>query len=329
MKPRAIRILLLCLSLALAGYAAFSLSPWPAALLIRLVFGYDAARTTEALASHVPAGIREQRDIAYGSAPEERLDIYLPPDGAQPRKPTIVWIHGGAFVAGDRQDVAPYLKVLAGRGYATVAIGYTRAPTAHYPSPVLQANAALGFLQREGPRLGLDPQRIVLAGDSAGAHIAAQLATGLTGPDYAALIGLKPAMEPAALKGIVLFCGLFDPTALDLTGPLGTFLRAALFGYFGTANPLDSERITQAAIPRYVTEAFPPSFVSVGNGDPLAPQSVVMAQALRDRGVRVDALLFPPEHEPRLQHEYQFDLDSSPGREALERLTAFLSKLGS
>lgn len=325
MKPRAIRILLLCLSLALAGYAAFSLSPWPAALLIRLVFGYDAARTTEALAAHVPAGVREQRDIAYGSAPEERLDIYLPPGGAQPRKPTIVWIHGGAFVAGDRQDVAPYLKVLAGRGYPAVAIGYTRAPTARYPGPVLQANAALGFLQREGPRLGLDPQRIVLAGDSAGAHIASQLATGLTGPDYAALIGLKPAIEPAALKGTVLFCGLFDPTALDLTGPLGTFLRAALFGYFGTANPLDSERITQAALPRYVTEAFPPSFISVGNGDPLAPQSVVMAQALRDRGVRVDALFFPSEHEPRLQHEYQFDLDSSPGREALERLTAFLN----
>jgi len=329
MKPRAIRILLLCLSLALASYAAFSLSPWPAALLIRVVFGYDAARTTEALAAHVPAGIGEQRDIAYGSAPEERLDIYLPPGGAQPRKPTIVWIHGGAFVAGDRQDVAPYLKVLAGRGYPAVAIGYTRAPTAQYPGPVLQVNAALGFLQREGPRLGLDPQRIVLAGDSAGAHIAAQLTTGLTGPDYAALIGLKPAVEPAALKGIVLFCGLFDPTALDLTGPLGTFLRAALFGYFGTANPLDSERITQAAIPRYVTEAFPPSFVSVGNGDPLAPQSVVMAQALRDRGVKVDVLFFPPEHEPRLQHEYQFDLDSSPGREALERLTAFLNRLGS
>ncbi|MGX5737109.1 alpha/beta hydrolase [Bosea thiooxidans] len=329
MKPRAIRILLLCLSLALAGYAAFSLSPWPAALLIRLAFGYDAAQTTSALAAHVPAGIREQRDIAYGSAAEERLDIYLPQGGAQPRKPTIVWIHGGGFVAGDRQDVAPYLKILAGRGYATVAIGYTRAPTAHYPRPVLQANAALGFLQREGSRLGLDSQHIVLAGDSSGAHIAAQLAAGLTGPDYAALIGLKPAIEPVALRGAVLFCGLFDPTALDLAGPFGSFVRAALFGYFGTANPLDSERITQAAIPRYVTEAFPPSFISAGNGDPLAPQSVTMAQALRDRGVRVDTLFFPPEHEPKLEHGYQFDLDRSPGREALERLTAFLNGRGS
>lgn len=327
MKPRAIRILLFCLCLLLAGYAAFGLSPWPSAMLIRLAFGYGAAKTTAALAPHVPTGIREQREIAYGSAPEERLDIYLPQGGPQPGKPTIVWIHGGGFVAGDKQDVAPYLKILAGRGYATVAVGYARAPNALYPGPVMQANTALGFLQREGRRLGLDPDRIVLAGDSAGAHIAAQLAAGLTGVDYAALIGLKPSVAPATLKGIVLFGGPFDPTAVEMTGPFGSFARAVLFGYFGTANPLDNERITEAAIPRYVTESFPPSFISVGNGDPLAPQSVVMAQALRDRGVRVDTLFFPPEHEPKLAHEYQFDLDSSPGREALERLTAFLAKV--
>ncbi len=166
MRRRAKRILLLCLGLAFIGYAAFVLSPWPSALLTRLAFGYGASKTTAALANHVPFGIREQRDIRYGSAEDERLDVYLPPGGrVEAGRPTIVWIHGGAFVAGDRQDVAPYLRILAGRGFATVAIGYTRAPTARYPTPVLQTNAALGFLQREGQRLGLDPTRIVLAGD--------------------------------------------------------------------------------------------------------------------------------------------------------------------
>lgn len=327
MRRRAKRILLLCLALAFAGYAAFVLSPWPSALLTRLAFGYGAAKTTAALAKHVPAGIREQRDIRYGSAENEKLDIYLPPGDVEPGRPTVVWIHGGAFVAGDRQDVAPYLRILAGRGFATVAIGYTRAPTARYPTPVLQANAALGFLQREGRRLGLDPARIVLAGDSAGAHIAAQLAAGLTGPGYAGRLGLKPAVAPASLRGTVLFCGAFDPTAFELSGPFGGFIRSVLLAYFGTSNPFDSEQVTEAAVPRYVTEAFPPSFISVGNGDPLAPQSVVMAQALRDRGVRTDTLFFPPETEPKLPHEYQFDLDRPEGKQALDRLTAFLSSL--
>lgn len=327
MRPRAIRILLLCLSLAFAGYAAFALSPWPSALLIRLAFGYGASKTDSALAPHVPAGIREQRDIRYGKAEEALLDVYLPPGKVGQGRPTIVWIHGGGFVGGDRKDVAPYLKILAGRGYPAVAPGYTRAPAARYPEPVLQVNEALGFLAREGKRLGLDPTRIVLAGDSAGAHIAAQLAAGLTGKDYAELLGLKPAVDPAALRGVALFSGAFDPTALDLSGPLGGFLRAVLFAYFGTSNPLESDRITEAAVPRYVTEAFPPSFISAGNGDPLAPQSVVMAQALHDRGVKVDTLFFPTETEPKLPHEYQFDLARPEGKEALDRLTAFLSEL--
>lgn len=327
MRRRAKRILLLCLALAFAGYAAFVLSPWPSALLTRLAFSYGAAKTTAALASHIPAGIREQRDIRYGSAEDEKLDIYLPPGNVEPGRPVIVWLHGGAFVAGDRQDVAPYLKILAGRGFATVAIGYTRAPTAHYPTPVLQANAALGFLQREGQRLGLDATRIVLAGDSAGAHIASQLAAGLTGKDYGELLGLTPAIAPASLQGTVLFCGAFDLTAIDLTGFFGNFVRSVLSAYFGVANPLDSERLTQASVPRYVTEAFPPSFISVGNGDPLAPQSVAMAQALQHRGVRVDTLFFPPETEPKLPHEYQFDLDRPEGKQALDRLMTFLNEL--
>lgn len=328
MRRRAKRILLLCLGLAFIGYAAFVLSPWPATLLTRLAFSYGASKTTAALAGHVPFGIREQRDIRYGSAEDEKLDVYLPPGGrVEAGRPTIVWIHGGAFVAGDREDVAPYLKILAGRGFATVAVGYTRAPTARYPAPVLQANAALAFLQREGQRLGVDPTRIVLAGDSAGAHIASQLAAGLTGKDYAELLGLKPAMAPASLRGTALFCGAFDLTAIDLSGPFGSFLRSVLFAYFGVANPLDSERITEASIPRYVTETFPPSFISVGNGDPLAPQSVAMAQALRDRGVKVDTLFFAAELDPKLPHEYQFNLDRPEGKQALDRLTAFLNEL--
>ncbi|MEZ2406718.1 alpha/beta hydrolase [Bosea sp. RCC_152_1] len=328
MRPRAIRILLLCLGVAFAAYAAFVLSPWPSALLTRAGFAYGASKTGAALAKHVPAGIREQRDIAYGDAADERLDIYLPPEGARPGRPVLVWIHGGGFVGGDRQDVAPYLRIVAGKGYPTVAIGYSLAPAARYPTPVLQANKALGFLQREAARLGVDASTMVLAGDSAGAHIAAQLAAGLTGKDYAATLGLRPAVEPSLLKGVVLFCGVFDPTALDFAGPFGSFLRSILFAYFGTSDPLDSDRITEAAVPRYVTEAFPPSFISAGNGDPLAPQSVMMAQALRDRGVKVDTLFFPAETEPKLPHEYQFDLDRPEGRQALDRLMAFLQGLG-
>ncbi len=219
------------------------------------------------------------------------------------------------------------LKEYGGKGYPTVAVGYTRAPAARYPAPVLQVNEALGFLQREASRLGIDAGSIVIAGDSAGAHIAAQLAAGLTSRDYAAMLGLKPERQAGSLKGTVLFCGVYDMTGLDLTGRFGSLVRSALFAYFGTPNPLDSPGITEASVPRYVTEAFPPSFISVGNDDPLAAQSTMMAQALRDRGVRVETLFFPADREPKLGHEYQFDLDKAEGRQALERLAAFLESI--
>ena len=135
------------------------------------------------------------------------------------------------------------------------------------------------------------------------------------------------AFHGLAIGGARINDGAFDLTALDFAGLYGAFVRSALFAYFGTANPLDSDRITEAAVPRYVTEAFPPSFTSAGNCHALAPQSVMMAQALRDRGVKVDTLFFAPDTEPKLPHEYQFDLGRPEGRQALDRLTAFLQGL--
>jgi acetyl esterase/lipase len=327
MSPRAIRLVILLFAIVAAGYAVFALSPWPTAMLIRLAFAQDASSRVAALARHVPAGIRAQRDIRYGGDDGALLDVFLPPAAPAAGRPVVVWIHGGGFVAGSKEDVAPYLQVLAGKGYAVVGVGYRRAPDATYPAPVLQVNEALGYLRREAGRLGLDAGRIVLAGDSAGAQIAAQLAAALTAPDYAATIGLRPAVAVDAIRGTALFCGVYDITALDLSGPFGGFLRYLVWAYFGTQDISGDRRLTEFAVPRYLGDAYPPSFVSAGNGDPLAAQSVMMADAIADRGVPVDRLFFPPGLDPALPHEYQFDLDRPEGRQALERLTAFLDGL--
>ena len=78
---------------------------------------------------------------------------------------------------------------------------------------------------------------------------------------------------------------------------------------------------------RHVTPAFPPAFISAGNADPLEPHSHAMAAALQKQGVRVDALFFPKDHALPLPHEYQFNLDSEAGRQAMERSVAFLQGL--
>jgi acetyl esterase/lipase len=311
------------LLLGVLAFVAWFVTPWPSVLLIRAIFDRGAAEASARLAPHVPPGIRVDRGLAYDPAdPDARLDIIRPPAGAT-AGPTIVWFHGGGFVSGRRADVENYLRVLAGEGFTIANVDYTIAPEAHYPTPIRQANAALGYLTRAAPRLGIDPGRLILAGDSAGAQIAAELANLATAPAYARAVGIPPAIAARQLRGTILFCGPYD---LDLMGD-GWFARATIWAYGGRRDARADPAFRLMSVARHVTPAFPPSFITAGNGDPLLPHSVALAAALRSRGVAVETLYFPG-HQPPLGHEYQFDLDTAPAREALGRATAFARRIG-
>lgn len=312
---------------AVAVYAAFQLSPWPSVFLIRHAFSGDGEAAAVALARHVPAGIAEMRDIAYVKGDRDaRLDVFYPPGvaGTPTRLPAIVWVHGGAWVAGTKNEIANYLKILAGRGYVVVGVDYSLAPGATHPVPVRQVNAALAYLARQAERLHIDQDRIVLAGDSAGAQIAAEVANLVSVPEYAAAIGIEPAIARASLRGVILYCGAYDVSLVNLEGSYGGFLQTVLWSYSGHRNFKDDEHFRMASVARYVTAAFPPAFVSAGNADPLEPQSVALAEALEAAGAPVDTLFFADDHQPPLPHEYQVNLDTAEGQEALARSLRFL-----
>lgn len=97
-----------------------------------------------------------------------------------------------------------------------------------------------------------------------------------------------------------------------------------LWAYSGVRDFMSDERFRLASIVGNVSAAFPPSFISSGNGDPLEPQARRMAERLAERGVATDALFFPPDLSPPLGHEYQFNLDLPQGTEALDAMLAFL-----
>lgn len=315
--------------LGLAAFAVFQASPWPRALLIRHAFETEGARVSAALARHVPAGVSSQLDVRYAPEPDTFMDIYYPTQVANSGivLPTIVWIHGGAWVSGSRKDVGNYLKILAARGYTAIAVGYSIAPGAKYPTPIRQVSAALDYLQKRARGHHVDATRVVLAGDSAGAQIAAQVANLVSVPSYAEAIGVAPGMPRENLKGVILNCGAYDLGAVDLSGPFGNFLRTVLWSYSGTRAFATDPKFATLSVTRYVTESFPPAFITSGNGDPLTPQSKALAEALAGKGVPVDALFFPDDTRPPLQHEYQFNLDSEAGQIALERTVAFLERV--
>jgi acetyl esterase len=317
-------IFIAALALAALAFAALELSPWPSVLVYRWFMNHGGIEVNQALQKHVPDGIEEQLDQNYiaGDA-DAYLDVYHPATARRPL-PTIVWLHGGGFIAGDKGHIASYLKILAARGYTTVAVGYSLAPANRYPLPLRQANAALDYLAQNAERLHVDRERLFLAGDSAGAQLAAQLAGIVSSPSHAEAVGVRPLFRREHLRGVILHCGIYDLGLAKFDGPYGHFMRTIVWSYSGRKEFGEKMQLSAFSIPRSVTAEFPPTFISVGNADALLPHSRALADALEKRGVKVDRLFFPDDFKPALPHEYQFNLDTGAGREALERTVRFL-----
>ena len=319
--------------LARAGVAVlrFTLrfSPRPMALVIRRQFAAGVAARTAALDAQAPTDVVAVRDERYGAGRDEVLDVYVPAPAAAAgaRLPTVVWTHGGAFVGGSKDELAGWFRTLAHAGVTVVAPRYSLAPEARYPTPVRQLMAALRHLQANADRLHVDPARLVLAGDSAGAQISAQVAALVTNPSYAELVGVAPAIAPEQLRGAALCCGIYDLSGLSEAPELQSFLTTCGWSYSGTRDFRHDERfITAVSVARHLTAAFPPTFLTAGNADPLLPQSRALATTLQARGVAVETLFYPDDHQPPLPHEYQFDLDLADGRAALRRLNRFFRR---
>lgn len=321
-------------ALAGATAAAFRASPWPGSMLIRAVFAWNDRQVAEALKKHTPSTVTSFRDVAYRPGdPAALLDVFVPTSAftRETTMPTVVWMPGGAWVAGGKDDWAPYFMTLADQGFAVVGIDYQRAPASAYPDPLHQLDAALAYVRRHAARFRLDPGRVVLAGDSAGAQIVTQYTAGLDDPAYATRSGFTPTLPRDVLKGLVLYCGIYDfDRYFGAPGIIGYGTRVATWAYTGNkATTMErNPALREMSTIRHIGERFPPVFMSGGNADPLTDlQSKPFAEALRSRGVPVTTLFFPDDHDPGLGHEYQFDLDRPEARRALEESVAFLQEV--
>ncbi|WP_382304193.1 alpha/beta hydrolase [Herbiconiux sp. UC225_62] len=327
----ALGVALAVLAVAVTIAAVLRATPWPSVLLIRRVFEKGARDTLAEMAPYVPeVPFTVHRDVAYGDAAfTTAFDVFATKAQPGERRPAVVWIHGGAWISGSKADVEPYLKMLAADGYVTVGLDYTIAPEAVYPVAVAQLNRALGYLVEHAAEFGVDPTRIVLAGDSAGAQLASQLAILVTNPEYARLVGIVPALDPSQLAGVILHCGLYDLQAMtSATGVVGWGFKTALWAYTGHRNWSETPAGATMSTIDFVTADLPPVFVSGGNGDGLTHlQSVPLAERMRAAGVDVTALFWPPDHEPALPHEYQFHLGFDQAHDALDRTREFLGRV--
>lgn len=243
-------------------------------------------------------------DIEYGAQyPNSYLDVYIAKGKTNPGQPTVINVHGGGFILGDKQSgdpntgggeagsrvtVDPYLNA----GYNYVSINYALAPGARYPTPVRQVTEALKFLQTNAETYGLDMDDVILTGGSAGGQIVGQLANIQTNPDYAKQVGITPGLrtDPKAV--------LLDSAVLDLSRASSTETPLVssdlLFGlasraYFGTSEDV----LHEADVTSHVTARFPPAFISDGNTGTFPDQARDLHEKLDQLGVRNQLNLYP------------------------------------
>lgn len=160
-------------------------------------WGVLARHERETAALDQRTDLRVHRDLAYGARPRARIDL-VTPAGPGPW-PCVAWIHGGFWQEGSKAGSGFAAATLATAGWAHASLGYSLTPDVCLRDVVGEIATAVRMLAHEGSSLGLDPRGLVIAGHSAGGHLAAALVAGLGGMDVARM-----------LTGAVLVSGVYD-----------------------------------------------------------------------------------------------------------------------
>jgi len=140
-------------------------------------------------------------------------DLYRP--RAQDRAPVLVAVHGGGFQLGDRKFYQYWGPYLARHGYATFSIDYRlmKPGVKTWPGAVCDTKSAVQFIRAHAAEHGLDPDRIGLIGDSAGAHLSAMVALAGEEPLFAGDYGDLQAATSCKVKAVIGFYGVYDMQA--------------------------------------------------------------------------------------------------------------------
>lgn len=144
--------------------------------------------------------LRCEQDYYFGPSPAETLDLY---PAAVPNAPLLVFIHGGYWRSLDKQDFSFLAPAFVSAGVAVAMPNYGLAPATTIEEIVRQMLRATAWLYRHAPQLGIDRRRIVVAGHSAGAHLASMMLAA----DWPVMAGDLPR---DLLSGVVCISGLYD-----------------------------------------------------------------------------------------------------------------------
>jgi acetyl esterase/lipase len=246
----------------------------------------------------LPAGVKAERNIPYvkNGHRNQVLDLFLPEQPSDKPLPLMIWIHGGAWMAGNQGS--PPVLYLVPKGFAVASIQHRFSSDAIWPAQAYDCKAAIRFLRANAGKYHLDPDHFGVGGDSSGGHLAAFVGTS---GDVKEMEGnLGNTNVSSRVQAVVDWFGPTDFTLMaQQSGPRSIIRHGAsntpesrLLG-----GPVQEKRdLARTANPlTYINKNDPPFLIMHGDNDQLVPlgQSVILAKALIDAGVEVTMKTIP------------------------------------
>lgn len=236
-------------------------------------------------------------DIPYAGTdnPRQCLDLFSPSERhSESPLPVIVFVHGGAWRAGDKRSGRGRVRPFVASGhYAGVSVGYRLTGEAQWPAQIHDVKAAIRWIRANAKTQGLDPDRVGVWGTSAGGHLVAMLGTSAGVPAMDGDLGPHNKVS-SAVTCVVDFFGPTDFLQMDAHRVPGSKMahdpadspESQLVGGAIQSHP---DRVATANPMTYVTDEDPPFLIMHGDDDRLVPihQSEIFDKALQQAGVKV------------------------------------------
>jgi acetyl esterase/lipase len=233
----------------------------------------------------IPGNVEIQDNVVFGQGGGRDLkcDVFTPPDDRQDRM-GILLIHGGGWSQGDKSQLRGYGIQLARYGYLCVCAEYRLSGESPWPAQIEDCKAALRWMRANADSLGLDPEKIAVSGNSAGAHLALMLA-GTPGEADFEGDGGNPGID-TSVSAVV---AIYPPTLLRTSGTLA----GAIDQLFGSSS-VAKEAQDRASPIKWSGPDFPPTMLIHGNNDDIVPvsASLDMYARLAGDGARVEMHIY-------------------------------------
>jgi acetyl esterase/lipase len=250
--------------------------------------------------AQAPATYTVTKDVAYGTDPEQTMDVYLPREGGRARRPayTVVFLHGGGYYVSDKAQEERYIQPYLQRGVTVVNLNYRR--KRGIPVATEDLTLALNFLMGQQASYPMNLKRVLLSGFSAGGHIASLVAVTANDPTYA-----YPLAAGIGIAGVVNFSGpvggldVVESVFMNHSVPIMKEIGLALFPETVGYAPKEVTRRYEPLT--YLDPKDPPFFIWQGGQDDQVPP-VTFAQfvTVLQQDTRKNVVLFVPDgrHSP-------------------------------